>query len=251
MTADEHRWQIFLEVHSGLPREGPGDRASTARALRLAGALPPNPLVVDVGCGPGAQTLDLADLIPDARIAAFDRHEPYVGELRRRAAAAGHAARIDARSGDMRALPLAERSVDLIWCEGAAYFLGIPEALRVWKPLLKPGGRVALTEPVWLQPNPPPDALANWLEYPAMTDVPGNRAIVTRAGFTLLGDFTLPEAAWLNDYYGPLEAHARALAPRYALDPIAQAVLRDVAAEVDAYRKYSAYFGYQFFVMAN
>jgi SAM-dependent methyltransferase len=251
MTDDEHRWQIFLEIHSGLPREGPGSRASTARALRLAGALPPNPFVVDIGCGPGAQTLDLAELIPDARIAAFDRHEPYVVELRRRAAAAGHAARIDARSGDMRALPLAGGSVDLIWCEGAAYFLGIPAALRIWKPLLKPGGRIALTEPAWLQPNPPSAALANWLEYPAMTDVAGNRAIIERAGFTLLGDFTLPEDAWMNDYYGPLEARARALMPRYAADPIAQAVLAETLAEVDAYRRYGAYFGYQFFIVAK
>jgi len=250
MTADEHRWQIFLEVHSGLPREGPGNRASTARALRLAGAMPPNPLVVDVGCGPGAQTLDLAELIPDARIAAFDRHAPYIAELRRRAGAAGCARRIDAQTGDMRALPLAERGVDLLWCEGAAYFLGIPEALRVWKPLLKPGGRIALTEPAWLMPDPPPAARANWREYPAMTDVAGNRAIIARAGFTLLGDFTLPSAAWMDDYYRPLEARARSLEARYADDAIAQQVLREAAAEVDAYRRYSAYFGYQFFVMA-
>ena len=250
MTADEHRWQIFLDVHSGLPREGPGNRASTARALRLASPLPPNPLVVDVGCGPGAQTLDLADLIPDARIVAFDRHAPYVTELRRRAEAAGYAARIDAQVADMRAAPVAAGSVDLLWCEGAAYFLGIPRALRVWRPLLKPGGRIALTEPAWLLPNPPPAALENWLEYPAMTDVAGNRAIIARAGFALLGDFTLPDAAWLDDYYGPLEARAQSLAPRYADDPVAQTVLRETAAEIDAYRKYSAYFGYQFFVMA-
>lgn len=250
MTADERRWEIFLDIHSNLPREGPGSRASTARALQLAGPLRPNPLVVDVGCGPGAQTLDLADLIPDARIAAFDRHPPYIAELRRRAAAHGYAARIDARIGDMRALPLAAGSVDLVWCEGAAYFLGIPEALRVWRALLRPGGLVALTEPVWLLPDPPAAAVANWLEYPAMRDVAGNRKLIANAGYTLLGDFTLPYEAWMVEYYGPVEARARSLTAKYAGDPLGESVLRETASEIDAYRHYSKYFGYQFFVMA-
>jgi SAM-dependent methyltransferase len=248
MAIDEAR-RIFFEVHRDLPREGPGNRASTARALRLAGSIPRAARVADIGCGPGAQTLDLAELLSDAHIVAFDAHQPYLDELCRRAAAAGVSKRVDARRADMRALPLEPGSVDLLWCEGAAYIIGIPDALRLWKPLLKPGGRIALTEPVWLAPDPPAAARANWVEYPAMTDVASNRAIIARAELTLLGDFTLPEAAW-DDYYRPLEARAKSLTARYADDPIAQGVLRDVAAEIDAYRRYSTYFGYQFFVMS-
>ena len=246
------RRRMFFEVHSDLPREGPGNRESTARALRLASPLPRDPLIVDVGCGPGAQTLDLAALVPDARIVAFDAHPPFLDELRHRAAAAGVADRIDVRRADMRALPCAPHSIDLLWCEGAAYVLGIPEALRLWKPLLKPGGRVALTEPVWLTEDAPPDSvLKNWESYPAMTSVDANRTIIERAGLKLLGDFTLPEAAWWDDYYGPLEARAKALSRKYAGDPIAGGVLKDVYAELAAYRNHSSCFGYQFFVMSN
>jgi hypothetical protein len=66
----------------------------------------------------------------------------------------------------------------------------------------------------------------------------------------LLGDFLLPEAAWWDDYYGPLEARGRQLEAKYAGNAVAAGVLQEVADEVTAYRNYSAYFGYQFFVMS-
>jgi SAM-dependent methyltransferase len=249
--ADPAQWRVFLDVHTGLPREGPGNRASTARALALMGPLPPAPLIVDVACGPGAQTLDLAELVPDARFVAVDANPPYVEELRRRAHEAGLGHRIDACVGDMRALPFAPGSVDAIWCEGAAYIVGVAAALAAWAPLLEPGGCIALTEAVWLKPDPPERVRANWLEYPAMTDVAACRAIIACAGLKLLGDFVLPESAWLDDYYGPLEARARQLVDKYRGDAVAQSVVAQSIEEVAVYREFSAFYGYQFFVMST
>jgi ubiquinone/menaquinone biosynthesis C-methylase UbiE len=243
--------RVFFDVHSGLPREGPGNRASTARALRLMGELPPAPLILDVACGPGTQTLDLAELVPNARFVAIDGHPPFIDELRRRARLAGVEDRIDARAGDMRALPFAPGSVDVIWCEGAAYIMGVPAALAAWAPLLKPGGRIALTEAVWLKSDPPEPVRANWTEYPDMTNGDGCRAIIRRTGLKLLGDFVLPESAWWDDYYGPLETRTRQLSEKYHDDAIAQLVLDEAISEVAVYRQYSAYYGYQFFVMSR
>ena len=248
--SDPAQRRVFFDVHSGLPREGPGNRASTARALGLMGTLPTTPLIVDVACGPGAQTLDLAELVPDARIVAVDAYPPYLDELRRRAAAAGHAARIESRRADMHALPFDPGTIDVLWCEGAAYIMGLPNALTTWTPLLKAGGRIALTEPVWLEADVPDVVRRNWAEYPAMTDVQSCRDIIRRAGLKLLGDFLLPEAAWWDAYYTPLEARARQLAERHRGDPVAEQVLRDVFDEVEAYRTYSSCYGYQFFVMS-
>jgi SAM-dependent methyltransferase len=248
---DELQRRVFFDLHSDLPREGPGNRDSTARAVQLMGALPARPLLVDVGCGPGAQTLDLAQLLPDARIVATDAHKPFLEELRRRVDAAGLGERIEPRYVDMRALPFEPGSIDVLWCEGAAYVMGVPKALAAWTPLLKPGGRIALTEPVWLKSDPPDSVRRNWEPYPAMTDVPGCRAIIARAGLKLLGDFLLPDAAWWDQYYGPLKARTQRLRAKYAGDAAAATVLQEAENEVEAYREYSAYFGYQFFVMAK
>ena len=189
--------------------------------------------------------------MPDARFVAIDAHQPFLEELRRRVDAAGLGARIEPRFGDMRALPFEPGSIDVIWCEGAAYMMGVPKALEAWAPLLKPGGRIALTEPVWLRSDPPESVRRNWDDYPAMTDVPGCRAIIARAGLKLLGDFLLPESAWWDDYYGPLEARTRQLREKYRRRCGRATVLQEAESEVAAYRKYSAYFGYQFFVMAK
>lgn len=55
-------WEIFFEVYESLPRQGPGNRVCAARVLRLCVGLPRKPMIVDLGCGVGGQTLHLADL---------------------------------------------------------------------------------------------------------------------------------------------------------------------------------------------
>ena len=148
---DPKQREVFFDIHDGLPRQGPGNRHSTERALRLAGALPPSPLVLDIACGPGMQTMDLAELLPSAKIWAFDAYAPFVEEVARRAQANGVADRVHAFVGDMTSIAFTDKRFDLIWCEGAAYIMGVEKALRYWRSFLQPGGRLALTEAVWLK----------------------------------------------------------------------------------------------------
>src|SRR6185312_16995079 len=150
---DPQASRVFFDVHHGLPREGPGNRDCTARALALARPLPESARVLDIACGPGMQTMDLAALLPTASIVALDCHPPFLAEVQRRAVAGGAADRIATVLGDMAALPFPASSFDLIWCEGAAYVMGLAQALRAWRPLLRRGGRLALTEAVWLRPD--------------------------------------------------------------------------------------------------
>jgi len=51
---------LFRELTEGLPRQGPGSSEATLRALRMVDGLSSRPRILDVGCGPGAQTIDLA-----------------------------------------------------------------------------------------------------------------------------------------------------------------------------------------------
>ncbi len=238
---------VFFEVFEGLPRQGPGCRACTARALALCAELPARPLIVDLGCGTGAQTLDLADLI-DGSIVAVELHAPSVDRLRAAAAARGLADRIDARAGDMAAVDIEPGSVDLVWSEGALYNIGLPAGLRLARRLLRPGGYVAFTEAVWLSDDRPPAAREAFADYPGMGTVADVRATLEAEGFERVDDFVLPEAAWWDDFYGPMERRVATLRAQYADDAAALETLAAFDDEVALRRAHGASFGYAFFV---
>ncbi|MDP6953571.1 MAG: class I SAM-dependent methyltransferase, partial [Alphaproteobacteria bacterium] len=153
MTGDR-LFEIFLDVQRGLPRQGPGCAESTRRALSLCKALPENPRVLDIGCGPGMQTQVLLDSHA-GELTAVDLIEEYLDQLRARVGD-----RVTIMTCDMAELPFLAQAFDLIWCEGAAYIMGVENALRDWRRLLKPQGYLALTELVWLTPEPPAEAAA-------------------------------------------------------------------------------------------
>ena len=152
--APDRATELFFELFSGLPRQGPGTTASTLRALSLVPGVGPGTRVLDVGCGTGAQTLVLAHGSP-ARIVAVDNHPPFIDALNREARRLGITDRLEARVADMRSLDFADGSFDLIWCEGAIYNVGVEAGLRDWRRLLPRNGHVALSEACWRKPDPP------------------------------------------------------------------------------------------------
>ncbi|MFB3133964.1 MAG: methyltransferase domain-containing protein [Rhodothermales bacterium] len=242
---------LFFEIHRDLPREAPGSDACTARALAMAPPLPNDPHILDIGCGPGAHTLVLATQT-GGHVTAIDTHQPYLDELTRRAEQAHLASRIRAQYGDMFALDFEDASFDLIWSEGAIYIIGFREGLAAWHRFLKPGGALAVTELTWLVDDPPDEARRVWqAAYPAMKHVEENVAILQEAGYTSLGHFPLPESAWWDHYYTPIEHRIAALRQRYQNDAEALAVLDEEQREIDLYRRYSSSYGYVFYIMVN
>ncbi len=239
---------IFWEIHYGLPREAPGDEESTVRALRLMRDLPAAPHILDIACGPGAQTIALARN-SDALITAIDTRQEFLDELCRRAAQAGVSERIRPVKASMFELRFDE-TFDAIWSEGAIYIMGFEEGLRAWRPLLKPGGYIAVTELSWLKPDPPQEIRDFWTEaYPGAESIEGNLKRVQAAGYNLIEHFTLPESSWWRPYYDPMAARVAELREKYRGDEAALQALDTELTEIEMYRKYSAWYGYVFHVM--
>ncbi|MBN1336649.1 MAG: class I SAM-dependent methyltransferase [Deltaproteobacteria bacterium] len=242
-------WEIFHELYEGLPRQGPGNRASAARALALCRGLPSSPAILDLGCGVGAQTLHLAELT-SGTLVAVDTHAPSIERLQRTVAALGLSERIHPRVGDMAALDLPPGSFDLVWSEGALYQIGLDAALAECHRLLRPGGLLAFTDAVWRVPSPPPEIKASFdLDYPSMGRVPDVLAAIDRAGFALLGHFTLPDEAWWEDFYTPMIHRLSALHAKYADQAEDLAVLEQLAREPEMHRRHADTYAYEFFVV--
>ncbi len=242
--------EIFFEIHRDNPREGPGSFEATRQAFSRLHGLPEKPLLLDVGCGPGRQTLDLAELSPhQAGIYAVDTHEPFIDRLRSAAASRGLSDRIFPMIMDMNSLPFKEETFDVIWAEGSIYIMGFENGFKKWKPLLKPQGYIAVTEIAWLRDNPPEQVKVFWEQnYPAIKSVPDNLAIIADAGYHLIDYFVLPENDWWDNYYTHIEKKIMPMKLKYRNDPEALEVIHLEEAEMDLYRKYSAYYGYVFHI---
>ncbi len=240
---------VFAELHDDIPRGGPGAFEATRKAFRMLRELPEQPSILDLGCGPGVQTLDLARLT-DGSITAVDNHKHFLARLRDAVAQRGLADRVTVLEQDMFRLQFKPHSFDAIWAEGSIYIIGFETGLRAWRPLLKRPGYLAATEITWLKPDPPAELVAFWAnEYPAMQDVEANLAAIHRSGYALSGYFTLPDSAWWEPYYEPIERKLPAMRAKYREHPQSMAVLQLEQTEIDLYRRYSAYYGYVFYVM--
>jgi ubiquinone/menaquinone biosynthesis C-methylase UbiE len=248
MSTDEF-WKYFYEIYESMPRQGPGDRECAERALRLLPPLTPSQRILDIGCGSGAQTIDLAQ-VTEARIVAVDKHPAFVAQLARRATERGFEDRITAQVGDMNALQFPDGSFDVIWCEGAIFVIGFARGLSAWRRLLAPGGYIVVSEFCWFHDNPPAELQEMFIDgYADAADVEARREAITENGFRLLDDFVLPDRGWWENYHVPLSNSLERFREAHAGDPDALDVAARSQREIDLFRKHVGVYGYVFFVM--
>ena len=239
--------EAIFRLFEGLPRQGPGSDACTRETLGRLPALPAAPRVLDLGCGAGRSALVLAAALR-TRVVAVDLHEPFLDQLRATAQGRGLEHLIEARCADMGAPGVPAGSIDLLWSEGAIYFLGFEEGLRLWRPLLASGGCVAVSECSWLRADPPAEAAAYFREgYPGMAGIEENVERARAAGFDVLDHFTLPPEAWWDEYYTPLLERMARLAPD--ADPDLAAAIAETRREIELFRRCGHAYGYVFYLM--
>lgn len=240
----------FLEIYGSLPRAGPGSDELTRRAFEMIPSLPDSPRILDVGCGPGMQTVELLRRCSGS-VVALDFLPEMIDRTIAEADSAGVLDRLETVVKDMREMTFPESSFDVIWAEGAIYNLGFESGLKEFKSFLKPGGYVAVSEAVWLKPQPPAEAVAFWQDYPEIDTVAAKLEVIKRTGYEVLGHFVFPGSAWTDEYYDPMEKRIAEKEIAWSGIPEAEAVLSEARNEISVFRKHSDYFSYAFFIMRS
>jgi len=239
---------LMADMYSPLPRQGPGSPETTRRAFELLGQLPEQPKVLDIGCGTGAQTMELAKLTP-GHIIGLDVFDWALDGLARKVEAAGLIGRVHTIQQSMDAMEFPEETFDLIWSEGALYIMGFENALKACRKLLKPGGYLAASEASWFRDDAPEELRDFWMAgYPDIKAVDDNLQLIADCGYEVLGHFHLPDSTWWDDYYTPMLKLLPGLRAKYADSTDALATLDENETEMEMHRKYSAFYGYEFFV---
>ncbi len=158
-----------------------GFLAHTRAAFARLGTPPRR--VLDLGCGSGAVTLELARLC-SATVIGLDPDVAAVAEANRAIAAGGLGARVSARVGSLFDRDLDGGSFDLIWEEGVLHLLDPERSLPACQRLLTGDGRLVMHE--------------------AHTWFASLRARLAAFGLALVDELALPARSWWTDYYAPL-----------------------------------------------
>jgi ubiquinone/menaquinone biosynthesis C-methylase UbiE len=133
------------------------------------------PRILDIGCGSGVPTMELAKL-SDGEIIGIDIDQDLLDQLSRKIEQEGLTNRVKAIKCSLLDIKFPDNSFDIIWAEGSITTLGVEKSLRGWNRLLKPKGFLVIH-----------DEIKHFFE---------KRHIVASCGYKLIEHFSLPEEAW-------------------------------------------------------
>ena len=139
--------------------------------------------------------------------------------------------------------------LDLIWSEGAIYNIGFAKGIKNWRPILRTGGVLAVSEITWLRPDPPEEIQQHWRnEYPEIATAAEKIAVMEHEGYDLLGYLVLPSTNWINNYYEPTEERISSFLQRHAGQSEAEELVKMERQEANLYKRFKDWFSYGFYI---
>ncbi|MFC2063227.1 SAM-dependent methyltransferase [Chloroflexota bacterium] len=187
----------------------------TRRAFRMLPHLD-KPRILDIGCGAGISTLELARL-SRGEVTGIDIDQSALDKFTRGIEAAGLGGRVRARNRSMLEMDFPDGSFDIVWAEGSIYAVGFARGIREWKQLLKRDGYLVI--------------------HDAQGDISGKLGQIRSGGYELLGYFLLNKETWQQEYFAPLEKLVAEYRGKYPDDARILREIRLAQQELDTFKK--------------
>jgi ubiquinone/menaquinone biosynthesis C-methylase UbiE len=186
------------------------------------------PRILDIGCGSGVPTLELAKL-SNGEIIGIDIDQSLLDKLNRKIEEEGFSNRVKAMKCSLFEIDFPDESFDIIWAEGSISTIGFEKGLKEWNRLIKTNGFLVVHDEIKNTSN-------------KLKKIPS-------CGYKLINYFSLPEDAWWIEYYGPLEKRIEELSIKYVEHPEILRVLDKKREEIEMIKKNPRNYGSVFFIM--
>ncbi|MFX0038931.1 MAG: methyltransferase domain-containing protein [Candidatus Heimdallarchaeota archaeon] len=152
------------------------------------------PLILDIGCGTGIPTIELAQL-SDGEIIGIDIDQDALDKLNLKIEKMSLSNRVKTMNISLYRTNFPNNYFNILWDEGVLHILDLKKSLIECKRLLKPNGYLILGETIkWIK-----NKFKTFLDF----------------SFKLINQFLLPEKFWWTDYYAPLEKKIKELRLKY------------------------------------
>lgn len=187
-----------------------------------------NPRILDIGCGSGVPTLELAKL-SGGEVTGIDVDQSCIDVLNRKIREAELSSRFKAINVSLFEMRFPDEAFDVVWVEGYFRTLGFEGALKEWRRLLKTNGYLVI-------------------HYP-MKYVAGSLSRIPQRGYRLEDTVLLPEDAWWTEFYMPIKEKMGALLQKYAGSSDALKFLKQLQNEMEMVKKDHDHFRSAFYIM--
>lgn len=202
-----------LQAYKELLREGLVNY--TRKAFRTLPQID-KPRILDIGCGSGVPTMELAEL-SDGEIIAIDTSQTALDRLASKIEKAGLAARVKAEKCSMLNMDFPDGSFDIIWAEGSIGVVGFEKGVKEWRRLIKTGGFLVV--------------------HDDLGDLAEKRKQISHCGYELINHFVLSEDIWWNKYYAPLEKKLNEIWTKSKSNRGTIPALNDDQSEIDTFKR--------------
>ena len=186
-----------------------------------------NPHILDIGCGSGVPTIELAKL-SDGEIIGIDINQSLLDKLNRRIEEEGLSNRVKTLKRSLFEIDFPDESFDILWAEGSIWIIGFKKGLKEWRRLLKPNGFLVVHDEI--------KTVSNKLKK------------IPSYGYKLINHFQLLEDAWWTEYYRPLERRIKELSMKYK-DKEALKILKKHQNEIDMVKRNPKEHSSAFYIM--
>ena len=187
-----------------------------------------NPKILDIGCGSGIPTLELARL-SHGEILGIDIDQPALDKFARKIIEEGLTDQVKTKKCSLSDMDFADESFDTIWSEGSIYAIGFERGLREWRRFLKPGGFMVV--------------------HDEQGNVKEKLEQISNCGYELLGYFILSKETWWTEYFAPLEKLIVESRTRYSDNSKILEELQHAQGELNMFKKNPARNSSAFFVI--
>jgi ubiquinone/menaquinone biosynthesis C-methylase UbiE len=199
----------------------------TRKAFQI---IPPmdNPKILDVGCGTGVPTMELAR-ISKGEILATDIDQDALDYLDEKIKARKVEDQVKTMNLSLFDLDFPDKSFDIIWAEGSIFAIGFQKGLGDWRRLIKDNGFIVIHDP--------------FQDHHQKLDA------IEECGYELLDCFLIDHQLWWLNFYQPYAKHIKNLQEKYIDNPLVQKALKDEENEIRMFKKDPESFSSIFYVI--